>query len=105
MALMHQPVSDAEADVLLRGLAADCGLGLAVSGGPDSMALMHLVARWRLRLAAAPKIQVLTVDHRLRPGSTEDARFVCDAAAGLGLEARTLTWEGPKPASGLQASA
>jgi len=62
-------------------------LVLAVSGGPDSMALLsgaaQLVAtgrcRWRLTVAH--------LDHGLRPGSADDGRFVADAAAALGLPA------------------
>ncbi len=38
-------------------------VALAVSGGPDSVALLRLAAQWTGR----PKISVLTVDHGLRP--------------------------------------
>ncbi|MGH2379701.1 MAG: tRNA lysidine(34) synthetase TilS [Candidatus Limnocylindria bacterium] len=55
-------------------------LVLAVSGGPDSMALLHGAAkagRWRLTVAH--------LDHGLRPDSADDATFVTDAAATLRL--------------------
>lgn len=55
-------------------------LGLAVSGGADSLALMHLVAAWR-----TDSVHVLHVDHGLRSGSEEDAAFVDAAASALGL--------------------
>ncbi len=85
---------------------------LAVSGGADSMALMHLAARWLKRrgdaganTAALPAIHVLTVDHGLRPEFAAEAEFVGSAAKRLGFGHSTLTWTGAKPASGLQAAA
>jgi tRNA(Ile)-lysidine synthase len=85
---------------------------LAVSGGADSMALMHLAARWLKRCgdagantAALPAIHVLTVDHGLRPEAAAEAEFVAAAAKRLGFGHTTLTWTGTKPASGVQAAA
>ncbi|MFM9847096.1 MAG: tRNA lysidine(34) synthetase TilS [Hyphomicrobiaceae bacterium] len=87
-------------------------LALAVSGGPDSMALMHLVAAWiaepgtaqRQGMGPVPLI-VLTVDHKLRPQSAEEAAWVKGEATRLGLPHETLAWEGPKPSSAVQAAA
>jgi tRNA(Ile)-lysidine synthase len=87
-------------------------LALAVSGGPDSMALMHLVAAWvaeagvadRQRMGQVPLV-ILTVDHRLRSASAEEAAWVKGEAAGLGLPHETLTWDEPKSTSALQAMA
>jgi tRNA(Ile)-lysidine synthase len=65
------------------------GLALAVSGGADSLALLHT-----MRALAVPRgwrLAVLTVDHGLRPGSAADAAFVVDHAKALGLPARLLT--------------
>jgi tRNA(Ile)-lysidine synthetase-like protein len=64
------------------------GLALAVSGGADSLALLH-----GLRTLAGPRgwrLAVITVDHGLRPGSAADAAFVADHAKGLGLAARLV---------------
>jgi tRNA(Ile)-lysidine synthase len=74
-------------------------LALAVSGGPDSMALMHLVAAWvaepgttdRQRMGRVPLI-ILTVDHQLRAQSAEEAVWVKGEAARLGLPHETLLW-------------
>ncbi len=57
---------------------------LAVSGGVDSMAMMHLFhalgESWKLRLS------VLHVNHHLRGAESDgDERFVREAAASLGL--------------------
>jgi tRNA(Ile)-lysidine synthase len=70
------------------GPAAGDGVAVAVSGGADSLALLHA-----LRVLAGPRrwpLAVLTVDHGLRPGSAADAAFVADHAKALGLPARVL---------------
>ncbi|KAB1074928.1 tRNA lysidine(34) synthetase TilS [Methylobacterium planeticum] len=76
---------------------------LAVSGGPDSTALMHAAAAGAGR--AGPALHVATVDHGLRPDSAAEAEAVARGAAGLGLPHHRLRWEGPHPATGLQAAA
>ena len=82
---------------------------LAVSGGADSTALMHLAVAWRhLRISAAtpaPNLSVVTIDHGLRRESAAETVTVADAAAALGLPHVTLVWAGPKPTTGLQAAA
>lgn len=80
------------------------GILVAVSGGPDSIALMHLLARWSAA-APRPRIIVATVDHGLRREAAEEAAFVAREAKALGLPYRTLIWQGPKPASGIQEAA
>jgi tRNA(Ile)-lysidine synthase len=65
------------------------GVAVAVSGGADSLALLHA-----LRVLSRPRrwdLAVLTVDHGLRPGSAADAAFVADHAKSLGLPVRVLT--------------
>ncbi len=85
------------------GVAALPALVLAVSGGPDSMALLHLVARWsRTRDGRAPRIHVATVDHRLRAGARDEALLVASAATALGLPHAILAWEGDTPATRIQ---
>jgi tRNA(Ile)-lysidine synthase len=81
-------------------------LGIAVSGGADSMALLHLVAGWaKRRKTTAPKLHVLTVDHQLRAAAAAEAQHVAAHARSLGLAAVILTWSGDKPKSGLQDAA
>jgi tRNA(Ile)-lysidine synthase len=76
---------------------------LAVSGGPDSVALLRLAARWRAEEpGSGTAFHVATVDHGLRPESRAEAETVGQWAAGLGLPHRILTWEGDKPKSRLQ---
>jgi tRNA(Ile)-lysidine synthase len=77
---------------------------VAVSGGSDSLALMHLIARWaRARKSPAPV--VLTVNHGLQRGSAEQARAVKQEAHAAGLAAHVLIWKGPKPGSNIEAFA
>jgi tRNA(Ile)-lysidine synthase len=73
-------------------------IGVAVSGGPDSLALLLLAA------AARPgRIEAATVDHGLRPDSADEAEFVASISRQLGVPHATLTaqWEN-KPASAIQ---
>jgi tRNA(Ile)-lysidine synthase len=84
----------------------DCrSLVLAVSGGPDSTALMALAARWRASLRRGPRLVAVTVDHGLRPGAAREARAVKRLAQQIGVEHRTVRWLGPKPATGIQEAA
>jgi tRNA(Ile)-lysidine synthase len=78
---------------------------LAVSGGPDSTALLWLAARWRKARKRGPKLVAVTVDHGLRPGSKREAQDVARLARRLGIEHRTLRWTGRKPKSGIQEAA
>ncbi|WP_454643475.1 tRNA lysidine(34) synthetase TilS [Bradyrhizobium liaoningense] len=99
------PISAREAKRLFAGLRAAPALVLAVSGGPDSVALMWLAARWRRSLARGPLLTVVTIDHGLRREAAREAREVKRLAAGLGLPHRTLRWRGTKPKAGVPAAA
>lgn len=85
------------------------GVVLAVSGGSDSMGLLHCFARWLARAdrpaRAPPRIHVATIDHGLRGGSDADAAFVLAAAAALAIPASCRRWEGAKPSTGLSEAA
>ena len=63
----------------------DAALVLAVSGGPDSMALLHGAARLVETDARRWRLTVAHLDHGLRPDSADDARFVAEAAEALSL--------------------
>ena len=59
---------------------------MAVSGGPDSTALMVLIAGWRER----PPVLVVSIDHGLRPEAADEVRIVGENAARLGLPFRAM---------------
>lgn len=67
-------------------------LGVAVSGGGDSVALLHLVHG--LCAARSTCLHVVTVDHGLRSGSAEESAGVARLCADLNLPHTILTWKG-----------
>jgi tRNA(Ile)-lysidine synthase len=99
------PVSAAEGKTLFAGLGSARALLLAVSGGPDSTALMVLAARWRAALKSGPQLLAVTVDHGLRVESGREARAAKQLALRLGIRHRTMRWTGDKPETGLQEAA
>ncbi|MEL6373669.1 MAG: tRNA lysidine(34) synthetase TilS [Pseudomonadota bacterium] len=106
-----QPLTDDDALRLLRPVFSSADIVvLAVSGGGDSTALMHLATRAAPAFTAAHngsgvRLRVATVDHGLRAASSAEAAKVAQAAATLGLPHAVLTWSGAKPKTGLQAAA
>ncbi|MBR0937606.1 tRNA lysidine(34) synthetase TilS [Bradyrhizobium jicamae] len=98
-------ISARDAKYLFAGLVTAPAIVLAVSGGPDSVALMWLAARWRRALARGPRLIPVTVDHGLRAEAAREARDVKRLARSLDLPHRTLRWTGPKPKTGLPAAA
>ena len=98
-------VSAAEAKSLFSDLESLPALVLAVSGGPDSTALLWLAARWRKALKAGPKLIAVTVDHGLRAQSKREAASVGRLARKLKVAHRIVRWTGRKPATGLQQAA
>ena len=71
-------------------VAADATIGVAVSGGPDSIALLLLAAE-----ARPLKVEAATVDHALRAESSDEARMVAQLCEQLGVphSILTATWE------------
>lgn len=95
-ALLERFAKDLEALI-----APDARFGVAVSGGPDSLALLLLAAAVR-----PGSIEAATVDHALRPGSREEAEGVATLCAHLGVAHHVLTVEWvAKPQSAIQEQA
>jgi tRNA(Ile)-lysidine synthase len=99
------PITARQAKTLFADWRRAPALVLAVSGGPDSIALMWLAARWRKTLSRGPHLLATTVDHGLRPEAAREAREVKRLAHHLGIPHRTVRWTGDKPKSGVPAAA
>jgi len=92
-------------DALARfGFSPSQRSAIAVSGGGDSIALMHLLAEWCTAKKAASPV-VLTVDHGLRAESHGEALQVKFWAEAIRLPAFVLVWRGPKPATAIEEKA
>jgi tRNA(Ile)-lysidine synthase len=101
-----EPITDAELPALFALLEPYETVFLAVSGGADSTAMMHLVKRWwQVTGRDRPEIKVLIVDHGLRPEAKAEAAAVMASATQLGLPAKVLTWTGTVPTTGVQEAA
>lgn len=74
-----------QAIAALVGDGASARFGVAVSGGPDSMALLDLAAR-----AFPGRVEAATVDHGLRDASAAEAEMVADWCRGTGIAHATL---------------
>ncbi len=79
---------------------ADHPVGVAVSGGGDSVALLYLLAEWGRR-----PLHVFCVDHGINPLSGDWTQAVGRHAAAAGAAFTALRWTGEKPATGLSAAA
>jgi tRNA(Ile)-lysidine synthase len=78
-------------------------IAVAVSGGPDSLALAILADDWARRRGGTA--WALTIDHGLRLESGDEIRLLRGWLAGRGIPHDVLTWTGDKPASGIQQAA
>lgn len=96
-------------DKCFENVSTQINIGLAVSGGSDSMALLLLVDRWRrarLQLGkVAPDLTIFTINHGLRPEAADECLFVVNKARQLGYDAEVLEWEGLRPTTRIQEKA
>ena len=76
---------------------------VAVSGGPDSLALCFLSKIYSIKKHL--NVKYLHVDHKLRKNSTKEAKFVKLLLKKLTSNVEILTWIGKKPKSNIQSNA
>lgn len=98
------PLTAAEAAALFQPLAGEQGLVIAVSGGPDSVALLALLAEWAAP-GGRPRLKAVTVDHGLRLAAAAEALAVGRLCAGLGIAHSIRRWHGERPEAGIQEKA
>ena len=87
-------------EILTRRLDGEGPLGVAVSGGGDSLALLYRLAEWGRR-----PLHVFCVDHGINPASAGWTEVVADHARRTGADFTALAWTGAKPATGMSAAA
>ena len=78
-------------------------LAVAVSGGPDSLALAYLAKCYSIKNKITAKF--FLVDHNLRPESTKEAASVKKILQKVGITCKILNWIGKKPSRNIQSLA
>ena len=76
---------------------------VAVSGGPDSLALAFLAKIYSIINKLA--IKFFIVDHKLRKESSLEAKKVKKLLKGLNIDSEILSWNGKKPKKNIQSIA
>ena len=84
-------------------LAVNQDFIVAVSGGPDSLALSFLAKIFSIKKLL--KIKYLIVDHKLRKESTSEAKYVQKVLKNYLINLKILTWNGTKPKKNIQSEA
>ena len=78
-------------------------LAVAVSGGPDSLALAYLTKCYALKNNI--EVKYFIVDHKIRKESSFEAKSVKSVLKKIGIESKVLIWKGKKPSKNIQAIA
>ena len=76
---------------------------VAVSGGPDSLALAFLAKIYSIKKGL--NIKFLIVNHKLRTDSTKEAKTVKKVLKKFGIDLKILNWNGRKPIKNIQSLA
>ena len=76
---------------------------VAVSGGPDSLALAFLAKVYSTKNNLKSKFFI--VDHKLRPESSQEARTVKNLLKKYSINLEILSWHGKKPKANIQSIA
>ena len=86
-----------------KSLNIDQNFIVAVSGGPDSMALAFFAKIYSIKKKLISKFFI--IDHKLRSNSTSEAKNVKRVLKRLSIDAEILTWNGKKPSKNIQSLA
>ncbi len=90
-------------DKFEKSLTLDESFAVAVSGGPDSLALAFLARIYSLKKRLTVKYFI--VDHKLRLESTKEAQFIKKLLKKNSISSEILTWKGKKPKNNIQSKA
>ncbi len=100
------PIGEEEFDRLMQGLRpfeSSPSLAIALSGGPDSLALALLLNRWVKKNSGT--LFAVTVDHGLRSESAKESQTVAGWMQKRSIQHAILKWAGEKPLTHLQEKA
>ena len=86
-----------------KSLNVDKDLIVAVSGGPDSLALAFLSKIYSVKKKI--KVKYYIIDHKLRTGSTAEAKYIKKILSRFYINAEILHWQGKKPKKNIQSLA
>ena len=101
MSAASAPLSCAQVDALLQPLETARCILVAISGGPDSTALLLMAAAWAARRKTI-QVAAATVDHGLRVESGQEAAMVSALCARLNVPHAILQWRGVKLSTRVQ---
>ena len=86
-----------------KSLSVDKDFIVAVSGGPDSLALAFFSKIYSIKKKL--KVKYYIIDHKLRTGSTAEAKYVKKILSRFHINAEILYWQGKKPKKNIQSLA
>lgn len=95
--------SFSQSDALFQDLLKFEKIAVGVSGGSDSLALLVMLSDWAEKNKKI--VHAITVDHRLREASGNEARYVGDVCDKFGICHHTVRWDSDKPVTGLAEAA
>ena len=78
---------------------SDKPIAVAVSGGVDSICLLHWLAKLKMNVTA------LHVHHHLRGAADAEAQYVAQTCKNIGVDCHVFHWDGAKPTTGIEAAA
>ena len=84
-------------------LTVDQDFIVAVSGGPDSLALSYLTKVYSINKSL--KVKYFIIDHKLRENSSSETKFVKNLLRKLSIKLTILKWTGGKPVKNIQSIA
>ncbi len=105
--ILKEKLNNKKVDLLYKEFEKSLNLNenfiVAISGGPDSLALAFLSKIYSIKKKLASKF--IIVDHKLRPESTKEAILVKKILKKFNINTEILTWNGRKPLNNIQSIA